>query len=60
MSSKKRLLSEIKLAEEVKKLIPHMDLLEKFIWDGLEVPGDSVWESLQQQCVSSFCLCKHF
>ncbi|KAF5350906.1 hypothetical protein D9758_010510 [Tetrapyrgos nigripes] len=50
MANKKRLLSEVRLADEVTKLIPHLNSLEKFVWDGLEVPRDIVWVALQDHC----------
>ncbi|KAL0062561.1 hypothetical protein AAF712_010600 [Marasmius tenuissimus] len=46
----KSVAGEVELARAVELLAPNLTSLEKFIWDGLEVPDDNLWLALQRCC----------
>ncbi|KAL0576649.1 hypothetical protein V5O48_005349 [Marasmius crinis-equi] len=41
---------ELELARAVELLAANLSSLEKFIWDGTEIPDDSLWLMLQKSC----------
>ncbi|KAJ7591728.1 hypothetical protein C8J56DRAFT_931645 [Mycena floridula] len=48
--SPKSLQNEIEVAQAVELLAPNLHSLEKFIWDGLGMPADSLWLTLRNCC----------
>ncbi|KAJ7579719.1 hypothetical protein C8J56DRAFT_1058740 [Mycena floridula] len=41
---------EAEILRIVELLAPNLHSLEKFIWDGLEIPDDHVWQTLHECC----------
>ncbi|KAF9267189.1 hypothetical protein L218DRAFT_722977 [Marasmius fiardii PR-910] len=49
-SAQKHVANEVELAKAVELLTPNLSSLEKFIWDGMELPHDHLWEALRRCC----------
>ncbi|KAJ7580253.1 hypothetical protein C8J56DRAFT_1169471 [Mycena floridula] len=38
------------VAEAIRRIAPHLERLQSFDWDGLEMPSDELWKTLQHCC----------